>query len=138
MRNNEGTLSGTWATFCRAAREDAGLTKAALARLVGVDRATIGRWESGESLPANGLVVTHFAGATKINESEALQAAGILSADTPPVVPTSEDNELRIIRESAAPERVKKMLIDYVHRRRAEQARERMEAIELALKNQHQ
>ena len=61
-----------------------------------------------------------------------MAAAGIQATPSNP----AQDDELRIIRESAAPDRVKQALIEYVLRRRAEQARERMEAIELALKTQ--
>lgn len=135
MRNTPRLSATPWATFCRAARENAGLSKASLARTIGVDRATVGRWEDEGSLPASGAVVTRFAVATGVSVDEARQAAGIIPADDPPALPSTDDEELRIIRESEAPERVKKALVDYVLRRRAEQTRERIEQIEMVLKN---
>lgn len=135
MRNIPSSTATPWATFCRVARENAGLSKAALARAIRVDRATIGRWEDEGTLPASGAVVTRFATATGVSVDEARKAAGVIPADDPPTMPSTDDEELRIIRESAAPDRVKKALIDYVMRRREQDARDRIQHIELVLKN---
>jgi transcriptional regulator with XRE-family HTH domain len=126
----------TWADYLRVLIEDSGLTHAEIARRAGVDKTQIGRWLAGATAPRTGTPVVRLARSLGASEDEALRAAGLVPDDEPPSRPSDEDIELRVIRESDAPDRVKATLIAYVHRRRAEQERERMEAVRLALESQ--
>lgn len=134
MRISEEHGPGAWAAYVHRVRTGLGVTKAEAARRVEVIRLTWGRWERGEVVPNDAEIISRVANLAGDHLADAMTAAGIATPPTDDDV--LQDEELRIIRESAAPERVKKALTEYVLRRRAEQARERMEAIELALKTQ--
>jgi transcriptional regulator with XRE-family HTH domain len=87
MRSTSGAQRGTWATLVQAAREAAGLTKAELARRLGVDRGTVLRWESGTNRPENGEVIQRFAALFAIDLDTALAAAGLRPDGPMPVMP---------------------------------------------------
>lgn len=76
--------SGTWATYIRSVREAAGFTKAAFARRLSVDRATVFRWEGGTSRPDSPAVVVTIADLFGLDLDEALTAAGLRPAPSPP------------------------------------------------------
>lgn len=91
---------GTWATYVTSTRERIGMTKAELARRLGVDRATIHRWESGANRPEDADLVHHFADLFGLDTDEALTAAGLRPTRKPAARPTKEpplDPDLVII-----------------------------------------
>lgn len=135
MRISDDHGPGTWAAYACRVRTGLDVSKAEAARRVDITRLTWGRWERGETVPDDADLIARVANLAGDPLEVAMTAAGVTSAQTSGGV--AQDEELRIIRESAAPERVKRALTEYVVRRRAEQARERMEAVELALKTQH-
>lgn len=47
VRTTPGESRGTWATYISAARQGAHLSQIAFARALGIDRATVYRWENG-------------------------------------------------------------------------------------------
>lgn len=70
----------TWAALVRSARETAGLPKIELARRLGIDRATISRWEAGANRPEDAAIVQRFAELFGIDLDEALIVAGLRPA----------------------------------------------------------
>jgi transcriptional regulator with XRE-family HTH domain len=133
MRNSTESAIHPWAGFAKAARLKTGMNMAQLADRIEVERSTVGRWEKGENIPIRGAIVSRFAAVTGVDETEALQAAGIIPSQSPPTLPTLDDDELRVILESDASDQWKQTLIDYLYKRREEQRLERLEAIKLAL-----
>lgn len=99
MRNTGGPQRGTWATYITTARERAALTKSELARRVGKDRATVGRWEDGKNRPDDADLVARVADVLGLDLDEALAAAGLRPGVTPPPTPTVEvDEEIDLVR----------------------------------------
>lgn len=80
----------TWATYVQAARERVGMTKTELARRLGVDRATIARWETGANRPEDADMVARFAHLFGLDLDEALAAAGLRPTARPPARPVKE------------------------------------------------
>lgn len=99
MRNTSGQQRGTWATYSKAAREGALLSKAELSRRLQVDRGTIHRWETGATRPEDAEVVQTFAQLLGLNLDEALAAAGLRPGVEAPAEPTREvDEEIELVR----------------------------------------
>jgi transcriptional regulator with XRE-family HTH domain len=73
----------TWAALVTDVREAANMSKVELARRLGVDRATISRWEQGLNRPEQADVVKRFADLFAIDLEDALAAAGLRPTDTP-------------------------------------------------------
>lgn len=71
------TLGEKWAAYLAAARERTGLTKAELAKAARVARATVFRWEAGESRPEQAEIVARVAEVLGVDLDEALGAAGL-------------------------------------------------------------
>lgn len=95
MRTSDPAGRGRWAAFVTAAREAAGLSKAGLARLIGVDRGTVFRWESGSNRPDDPTFVVRVATALGVSARDALRAAGLDPiADPPPPPPPDPDVEI--------------------------------------------
>ncbi|MEU8186059.1 helix-turn-helix domain-containing protein [Micromonospora carbonacea] len=88
-----------WAAYVRSTREHVGMSKSELARRLGVDRGTIGRWESGDNRPEKAGVVEAFANLFGLDADEALAAAGLRSGTAPdrPARDVPLDPDLRII-----------------------------------------
>lgn len=97
MRNTSGPQRGNWATYARTARETAGLNKAALARRLGVDRATIHRWETGQTRPEDAGLVQAFAAIFGLDLDEVLSAAGLRPSDAAEM-PPALDAEIELVR----------------------------------------
>lgn len=129
MRNTSGPGRDTWATYVQAAREHAGLNKTELARRIGKDRATIGRWEDGKNRPEDANLVARFADVLGLDRDEALAAAGLRPDVEPPAAPTVEiDEEITLVRtDPNLTEAMKERIIALIHERRA---REKATAIE--------
>ncbi len=77
VRNTSGPGRGRWAALVNQAREAAGLTKVALAGRIGVDRATVMRWEQGNTRPESADVVQRVADLLGLDLDDALMAAGL-------------------------------------------------------------
>lgn len=97
MRNTSGPERDNWATYARTARENAGLSKMALARRLGIDRATIHRWETGQTRPDDALTVQAWAAVFGIDLDDALVAAGLRPGELPDV-PEVVDPEIELVR----------------------------------------
>jgi transcriptional regulator with XRE-family HTH domain len=83
-----------WAVYVRRVREAAGLTKAALAKRLDINRATVFRWESGSQHPEPAAVIA-VADAFGLDVNEALAVAGYLpTAEPPPERPTTQRDPL--------------------------------------------
>jgi len=83
VRNTSGPGRDKWATLVERARTAAGLTKVALAGRLGVDRATVTRWEQGITRPESADVVQRFADLLGIDLEDALAAAGLRPTGEP-------------------------------------------------------
>lgn len=95
VRNTDPAPRGEWGNYVRAARERRGVSQAAFARLLGVDRATVYRWESKQQRPENVEIVVAVAQHLALDVDEALGAAGLrVSPDVTPVEPYDEELEL--------------------------------------------
>lgn len=130
MRNAEPDERGTWAAYAQAARERAGLGKTEVARLIGKDRATIHRWETGRSRPEDSAVVAAYAEALRLNLDEALAAAGMRPGVAPPAEPTQEvDEELDLILRSNVSPDMKRRMIARLEHLREQDRRRRMDDI---------
>lgn len=66
------------------------MTKVELARRLGIDRATIGRWESGLNRPEDADLVYRFADLFGLDVDEALAAAGLRPTTRAVAKPTKE------------------------------------------------
>lgn len=120
MRNRSGHQRGTWATYARTAREAALLSKAELARRLGVDRGTIHRWETGANRPEDPNVVQAFARVLGLDLDEVLAAAGLRPDVEPPAEPTREvDEEIELVRtDPRLSESMKRRIIELILERR--------------------
>lgn len=100
VRNTSTPGRGNWATYVTATRERVGMSKADLARRLGVDRGTVHRWEAGQNRPEDAAVVTAFADLFGLDVDEALTAAGLRLSPTPASRPTKEvplDPDVKLI-----------------------------------------
>lgn len=105
VRNTPTPQRGNWATYVTATRERVGMSKAELARRLGVDRGTVHRWESGQSRPEDATVVTAFANLFGLDTDEALTAAGLRLSARPAGSPTENaplDPDVKIIMRRLA------------------------------------
>lgn len=99
MRNTSGPGRGGWATYVTAAREHALVSKAELARRVGIDRGTVHRWEAGQNRPDSAEIVQRVANVLNVDLDEALAAAGLRPGVEAPAQPTVDhDEELELVR----------------------------------------
>jgi transcriptional regulator with XRE-family HTH domain len=136
VRNTDPTPRGEWGTYIRAARERRGLGQAALARLLGVDRATIYRWESKQQRPESVETVATVARLLGLDIDEALGAAGLRvgSVDAPPVEPYDEELELVRTDPNLSPAmkvRIATLIVERRERERAAALAETRRLIEL-------
>lgn len=100
VRNTLPPERGNWATYVATVRERVGMSKAELARRLGIDRGTVHRWETGKNRPEDPAVVQAFAELFGLDVDEALIAAGLRLGATTVRTPTSEpplDPDLKII-----------------------------------------
>lgn len=120
MRNTSSPQRGAWATYARLAREGAMLSKAELARRLGVDRGTVHRWEAGANRPENPDVVQAFAQVLGLDLDEALAAAGLRPGVEAPAEPTREvDEEIELVRtDHRLSEDMKRRIIALILERR--------------------
>lgn len=102
VRNTSEPRRDTWAAYVTAVREAATLPKSRLAARLGVDRATVARWENGSARPGDSGVVVAFAELFGLDIDEALTAAGLRPGATPaaPRAAALEDPVIEIIREN--------------------------------------
>ena len=99
----------TWGTYLATARKAAGLSKVDLARAANVGRATVFRWENGESRPEQAELVTRVAEVLGVELDEALAAAGLRPTAQPPDRPERQeitDPDLRLLAEKLTDPRV--------------------------------
>lgn len=102
-RVRDRTVGERWAAYLAAARARAGMTKAELARAANVGRATVFRWEAGESRPEQAEIVARVANVLGIELDEALIAAGLRPGEVAPNQPSTQtvlDPRARAIAES--------------------------------------
>lgn len=107
VRNTSGPGRDRWATLVGRAREAAGLTKVAMAQRIGVDRATITRWEQGVTRPESADVVQRVADLLGLDLDEALAAAGLRpSEERPPQQPRepTDPDVLKLLKLLADPD----------------------------------
>lgn len=119
VRNTTAPDRSAWASLVKRAR--AVMSGAEMARRLGVDRATIWRWETGQQRPERIEIVEAFAALFRINLDDALTAAGMRPA-TDEVAPTPEmryDPDVmelqRMLDDPATPETTKEQIRAMVH-----------------------
>lgn len=84
----------TWGSYARAARKHAQLSVADLAKLTGIGRATLYRWEGGDQRPERAELVMRWAEAVGVDLDEALAAAGLRPTKTAPARPATQQPPL--------------------------------------------
>lgn len=97
MRSTPTPERDTWAALVQRTREAAGLTKVELARRLGVDRNTIGRWEAGRNPPDQLDVVQKFADLFAMDLDDVLTVAGFRPAATTPRPEPRDPDVMRLI-----------------------------------------
>ena len=115
VRNTSGSERDTWATLVSSTREAAGLSKVELARRLGVDRATVSRWEQGLNRPEDADVVKRFADLLAVDLEHALAAAGLRPSTAPrPSEPVPTDPDVlklyRLMADPDTPEETKRQI----------------------------
>lgn len=111
------------------------LSKAELARRVGIDRATVHRWETGQFRPDSAEVVQSFAKVLGLDLDEALAAAGLRPDVEPPTEPTIErDEEVELILSAPVSERMKKEMLDRLFELREQDKDRRVSEIQWWIK----
>jgi transcriptional regulator with XRE-family HTH domain len=126
VRNTTDPQRTAWATFAKAARGR--INQSELAKRLGVDRATIYRWETGQQRPENADTVARFAGITGVDVEEALAAAGLRPGVEAPAEPTREpDEEEMLILRSPVADHLKQRMLAELHRRRDRDRQQRIE-----------
>jgi transcriptional regulator with XRE-family HTH domain len=120
MRNPPADQRAGWAAYITALRTAVGLSRAKLAERLGVDPATVWRWETKRQRPESPVVPEKIAELFKVDLDEVLVAAGLKPAAEVPTEPTREDidEELEMILRAKLPERVKLELLQMLERDR--------------------
>jgi transcriptional regulator with XRE-family HTH domain len=132
VRNTTEPQRDAWAKFAKAARGR--MTQSELARQLGVDRATIYRWETGQQRPENADTVARFAQVTGIDVDEALAAAGLKPGAVAPAEPTRElDEEEQLIMRAPVGEAMKQRMLDKLHERRERERQQRIADFEFLI-----
>lgn len=121
----------SWATYVSALRQATGISRAEMARRLGVDPTTVWRWETGRQKPESPAVPQAMAGLFHLDLDEALAAAGLKPDVEPPKEPTRErDEEMELILSAPVDERTKKQMIDRLLMLREQDRRRRIDEIE--------
>jgi transcriptional regulator with XRE-family HTH domain len=104
MRNAPEGSRNTWSTLISQVGKATGLTDAALARRLGVNRATVWRWKAGLQRPENPDTVATFARLLGIPVAEALVAAGLAPSGPARREPPTDPHLLALTRMLADPD----------------------------------
>lgn len=119
VRNASPQPRNTWGGYVSALREAVGISRAELARRLGVDPTTVWRWETAGSRPESAEVPEALAALFKLDLDEVLAAAGLKTASVP-AAPTREvDEEVENIMSSNFSDRVKRELLEVLAEERA-------------------
>lgn len=125
VRNTTEPQRHTWAQFAKSARGR--INQSELARRLGVDRATIYRWETGQQRPENADTVARFARITDVDIDEALAAAGLKPDVEPPTEPTRElDEDEQVIMRAPVDDALKQLMLRKLHERRERDRQQRI------------
>lgn len=116
-----------WASYIQALRKATGVSRAELARRLGVDPTTVWRWETKRQKPESPDIPLAIAELFSLDADEVMAAAG-LKPDTAVSQPTVEvDEELELILNAPVNARMKKKMIERLFELR-EQDKQRREA----------
>lgn len=129
---------GTWATYAEAARLRLKVDKTGMADLLGIERSTIHRWETGRTRPRDPEVIRLFAEVAGLDLDEALAAAGLRpGAESRP---TPRDEEIERVLQSDLSNPIKMKIIESLmamreedERRHREDLQRRQQVIELMI-----
>lgn len=103
------------------------MSQSELARQLGVDRATIYRWETGIQRPESADTVARFARITGIDTDEALAAAGLRPDAEALTEPTREpDEEEALIMRAPVDDALKQVMLDRLRERRDRERAQRI------------
>lgn len=106
------------------------LSQSEFARRLGTDRTTVWRWENGRQTPENADTVADVARVLKLDQDEALAAAGLRPGVGAPAQPTVEvDEEVELILNSNLPDRKKTEMIGRLHELRQQDKARREQTI---------
>lgn len=132
MRNTTGPERRIWAQFAKAARGR--ISQSELARQLGVDRATIYRWETEQQRPESAQTVARFAQITGVDLDEALAAAGLKPDVEALTEPTRElDEEEALIMRAPVGEAMRKVMLDKLYERRDLDRQRRIEDFQMLI-----
>jgi transcriptional regulator with XRE-family HTH domain len=128
----------TWARYLTAARTAAGLSKTELARAAEVGRATVFRWEGGDSRPEQAEIVVRVARVLGLDIDEALAAAGLRPGTVPDQPTLPPDPEIERIERSRLSPATKARLIARIKQRREREQAARLADLEDLIRAQEQ
>lgn len=127
---NPSDLRAIWAMYVQKLREATGISRPELARRLGVDPATVWRWETQKQKPESPDIPQAIARLFGIEVDEVLAAAGLTPETTAPAEtpqPSVVDKEIEMVRSDPDLEpEMKVRIVDLIIERRA---RERATAL---------
>lgn len=109
-----------------AVREATMLSKAEFGRRIGVDRGTVNRWETGQTIPRDVDILTRLSTTYQLDYDDVLDAAG-LRPPTQPEKQPERDEEADEILASNLPNSVKRELLQVLQEERQRDRDRRME-----------
>lgn len=128
MRKTPEEQRQTWAAYVKKLRTAVGMSVRTFAERLGVDEATVWRYETARTKPHNPDVPERIAELFQIDLDEVLAAAGLRRDVQPPAEPTrTPDPEIDEIQRSGLPERTREELIEHVMQQRARDEERRIE-----------
>jgi transcriptional regulator with XRE-family HTH domain len=119
----------TWGEYVLKVREATGLVRQEFARRIGVNPATVWRWETKGQRPESVEAPQAMAQVFALDLDEVLAAAG-MRPDVEPSEPTHErDEEVELIRSAPVSERMKKRMLARLEELREQDKQRRMNDI---------
>lgn len=130
VRNTPEGQRQAWAAYIKALRGATGMSTRALADRLGVDPATVWRWETAKTKPESTAVPERIAELFKVSLDEVLTAAGLKPTVDPAPEPTIEpDPEIDAILRSGLPRRIQDELVAFVEQQREQDRQRRLETL---------
>lgn len=128
MRKTPEEQRQAWAAYVKRLRAAASMSVRTFADRLGVDEATVWRYETARTKPHGPEVPERIAELFQLDLDEVLAAAGLRRDIPAPAEPTrAPDPEIDEIQRSGLPERIRRELVEHVMQQRARDEERRIE-----------